>query len=107
MYSRVDLSRTAAPVVAPWLMADSTGAVAWEYRAADTKSEAPDRSNVAVTLIGTCVPAINLLVYATPVRSHRTSRNSARFETAMAEIGATAPLDAAMAWPIQRIRKVE
>ena len=107
MYSRACLSRTAAPVVAPLLTADSTGAVAREYRAADTKSEAPDRSNVAVTLIGTCVPAINLLVYATPVRSHRTSRNSARFETTMAEIGATAPLDAAMTRPIQRIRKVE
>ena len=107
MYSRVDLSRTAAPVVAPSLMADSTGVVAWEYRAADTKGEAPDRSNVAAALIGTSLPAINPPVHATPVPPHRTSRNSARFETAMAEIGATAPLDAAMAWPIQRIRKVE
>jgi len=88
-------------------MADSTGAVAWEYRAADTESEAPDRSNVAVALIGTCMPATNVPVYAIPVPPHRTSRNSARFETAMAEIGARAPLDAAMARPIQRIRKVE
>jgi hypothetical protein len=107
VYSRVDLSRTAAPVVAPLLTADSTGAVAREYRAANTKSEAPDRSNVAVALIGTCVPAMNVPACATPVPPHRTFRNSAWFETAMAETDATLPFGTAMARPIQRIRKVE
>jgi hypothetical protein len=105
VYSRVDLSRTAVPVVAPSLTADSTGAVAWEYRAADTKSEAVDRSNVAVALIGTCVLAMPAC--AAPVPPDRTFRNSAWFETGMAETAATAPLGTAMARPVQRIRKVE
>jgi hypothetical protein len=106
VYSRAGLSRTAAPVVAPLLTADSTGAVAREYRAADTKSKAPDRSNVAVALIGTCVPAMPA-PYATAVPPDRTFRNSAWFDTGMAETAATAPLGTAMARPIQQIRKVE
>ena len=107
MYSRAGLSRTAVPVVTPSLTADSTGAVAWEFRAADATSEAPDRSNVAVALIGTCVPAINVLADAASVPPHRTSCNSVRFGAAMAETDAKALFDTAMARSIQRIRKVE
>lgn len=107
MYSRAGLSRTAAPVVTPSLTADSTGAVAWEFRAADARSEAPDRSNVAVALIGTCAPAMNVLADAIPVPPHRTSCDSVRFGAAMAEIDAGAQLDTATARPIQRIHKVE
>lgn len=107
MYSRAGLSRTAALVVAPSLTAVSTGAVAREFRAADTMSEVPDRRNVAVALIGTCEPAINVLADATPVPPHRTSCNSVGFGDAMAGIDAKAQLDTATARPIQRIRKVE
>lgn len=39
MYSRAHLSRTVALVVAPSLTAVSTGALAREFRAADTRSE--------------------------------------------------------------------
>ena len=38
MYSRADLSRTVALVVAPFLPAVSTSAAAREFRAADTQS---------------------------------------------------------------------
>jgi hypothetical protein len=107
VYSRAGLSRTAALVVAPLLTAVSTGAVAREFRAADTRSEAPDRSNVAVALIGTCEPAMNVLVDATPVQSHRTSCNSVGFGAVMAGIDAKTQLETATARPIQRIRKVE
>jgi hypothetical protein len=107
VYSRACLSRTAAPVVAPSLTAVWTGAVAREFRAAVIKSDALDRSNVAVALIGSCVPAINAPVDATPVPPHRTSCSSVGFEAALAEIDPRAQLDAATARPIQRIRKVE
>jgi TRAP-type C4-dicarboxylate transport system substrate-binding protein len=39
VYSRADLSRTAALVVALFLTATATGAVAREFRAADTRNE--------------------------------------------------------------------
>jgi TRAP-type C4-dicarboxylate transport system substrate-binding protein len=39
VYSRADLSRIAALVVAPFLAAAATGAVAREFRAADTRNE--------------------------------------------------------------------
>jgi hypothetical protein len=39
VYSRADLSRTVALVVAPFLPAVSTSAVAREFRAADTRSQ--------------------------------------------------------------------
>jgi hypothetical protein len=38
VYSRADLSRNVIPVVAPFLTAGLTGAVAWEFRATDTRT---------------------------------------------------------------------
>jgi hypothetical protein len=96
VYSRAGLSRTVTLVVAPSLTAVSTGAVAREFRAADTESDAADRSNVAAALIGTFVPAVNVAAYATPVPPQPT-----------AVIDAEAQLDTATARPIQRIRKME
>ena len=90
MFSRAGLSRTVTPVVAPSLTAVSTGAVAWELGAADATGEDLNRSNVAVALIGTYVPA-NVLADAAPVSHHRTAAkgcSAVRFESAMAGIHA-------------------
>ena len=97
MYSRACLSRTVTLVVALSLTAVSTGAVAWAFDAADTTGEDFNRSNVAVALIGTCVPA-NMLADPAPVSHHRTSAKGysiIRFEAAMAGIDAKVPHDGA------------
>ena len=63
VYSRANLSRTAATVVALLLTAISASAVAREFRAADTRSEshAGDFNRTNVALLGTFVPALNVL----------------------------------------------
>jgi hypothetical protein len=64
VYSRASLSRTAVTVVALLLTA-TAGAVAREFRAADTQSEthagAIDLNRTNVALLGTFVPAMNVL----------------------------------------------
>ena len=98
MYSRAGLSRTVTLVVALSLTAVSTGAVAREFRAADTTGEDLNRSNVAVTRIGTDLPAIDVLADAAPVSHHRASAkgySSVRFEAVMAGIDAKVPRDGA------------
>jgi hypothetical protein len=93
VYSRAGLSRTVTLVVALSLTAVSTGAVARAFDAADTTGEDLNRSNVAVALIGTYVPA-SMLADTAPVSHHRASArgySSVRFEAAMAGIDAKVP----------------
>jgi hypothetical protein len=95
VYSRACLSRTVALVVALSLTAVSTGAVARAFDAVEPTSEDLNRSNVAVALIGTRVPAAMLADIA-PVSHYRTSAGSGSsvgFEAAMARIHAKAPRD--------------
>ena len=109
VYSRADLSRTVALVVAPSLTAVSTGAVARE-RAADTQGKHFHRSNVAAALIGTSVPAIHVPADAAPVSHRRTSAKgygSIGFQAVIAGIHQKAQRDPAAARLIERIRKVE
>ena len=90
MYSRAGLSRTVTLVVALSLTAVSTGAVARAFGAAGATGAVLNRSNVAVALIGTCVPA-NVLADAAPVSHHRTAAkggSGVRFESALAGIHA-------------------
>jgi hypothetical protein len=91
VYSRACLSRTVTLVVALSLTAVSTGAVARELRAAHPAGEAVDRGHVSAALIGTCVPAVDIVADAAPVSHRQTSGNgygSARFEAAVAAIDA-------------------
>ena len=98
VYSRADLSRTVALVVALSLTAVSTGAVARE-RAADTQGKELNRSNVAVAPIGIFGPATTLPAGTAPVSHPRTSVKG--YSSANAEH------DPAAARPIERISKVE
>jgi hypothetical protein len=78
-------------------MAVSTSAVARAFGAANATGEDLNRSDVAVALIGTYVPA-NLLADAAPVSHHRTSAkgySGVRFEAAMAGIDAKVSRDGA------------
>jgi accessory colonization factor AcfC len=109
VYSRAGLSRTVTLVVALSLTAVSTSAVARAFDAADTTGEDLNRSNVAVALIGPCVPA-NVLADAAPVSHHRTaakvtaaSGSSPRWR----EFTQKMPRGPTMARLIERIRKVE
>jgi hypothetical protein len=90
VYSRADLSRTVALVVAPFLTAVSTSAVAREFRAADTQNmiKARRQAEAAGEMIGT-------------------EFDRKPFEAAMAGIYAKAQSDPAAAELIPRIRKVE
>jgi TRAP-type C4-dicarboxylate transport system substrate-binding protein len=145
VYSRADLSRTVALVVALFLTAISTGAFAREFRAADTQSEdyptvqalrymggliaeksggrhqirvfhsrqlgeeketieqtragAIDLNRTNVALIGTFVPAMNVLAMPFLFRSIEHQQKAGLY--------AKAQRDPAAAELIERIRKVE
>lgn len=128
MYSRADLSRTGAIVVALFFAAISTNAVAREFRAADTRNE--DYPTVqALRCMG---PLIGERSGGRAIKSSRfmpekwnaleeRSRRQAKaagativtdidhkpFEAAMAVVYARAQQDPAAADLIARIRKVE
>ena len=112
MYSRADLSRTGTIVVALFLAAIATNAVACGFRAADARSE--DH------------PSVQVLRHAGPLVAEKTaleeqSRRQAEssgvtivtdfdrkpFEAAMAPIYAKVQRDPAAARLIERIRKVD
>lgn len=112
MYSRAGLSRTVTLVVALSLTAVSTGAVARTLGAAGTSDAGAiglDRSNVAA--IGSDIPVsleswrlAGLAFYDSAAGS---IAGSVGFESAMAGNHAQAQPDAAAAWLIEQIRKVE
>jgi hypothetical protein len=110
VYSRAGHSRTVTLVVAPSLMAVSTGAGAREFRAAGTKGAgALDRGNVAT--IGNEIPgSFDPRGFAGPASCDSGTRpigSSIRFEAAMVGIHAQAQRDPAAARLIERTRKVE
>jgi TRAP-type C4-dicarboxylate transport system substrate-binding protein len=105
VYSRADLSRTVALVVALSLTAVPTSAVAREFRAADTRN---------------MIKALGAEPIELPYGQERSRRQAEAadvtivtdfdrkpFEAAMAGIYAKAQRDPAAAELIQRIRKVE
>jgi hypothetical protein len=105
VYSRADLSRTGAIVVAPFLTANSTSAAAREFRAADIRSE--DYPTVQAS------PEVLVMSQSLSAEDRRIFRDAAilsdrkPFEAARAGIHATAQRDPAAAQQIERIRKVE
>jgi hypothetical protein len=125
VYSRASLSRTAVTVVALLLTA-TAGVVAREFRAADSKSEthagAIDVNRTHVALLGTFVPAMNVLVLNRVRPVHSIGGLRLRVQpselmsdmiralgagAAMAGSYAEAQRDPAAAQLIERIRKVE
>jgi hypothetical protein len=131
VYSRASLSRTAVTVVALLLTA-TAGAVAREFRAADTQSEshagAIDFNRTNVALPGTFAPAMNVpaMSFLNRVRPVRSIADIGGFRlfvrqpelmsdmiralgagVAMAGIYAKAQRDPAAAPLIERIREVE
>ena len=110
VYSRADLSRTVALVVALSWTAFSTGAAAREFRAAEISSEHVNRSNVAVARVGTAIPARHVLVDTASVSHRATSAKDytgVGFEAAMAGIHAKAQRDSAAVLLVEPIRKME
>lgn len=111
MYSRADLPRTVAIVVALFLTAVPANVTAREFRAADTQSEG---------LRDAAIRSSHLMREKSQALEDR-SRQQAKaagiaivtgfdsnpFEAAMAAIYQTAQRDPAVAAPIERIRKVE
>jgi TRAP-type C4-dicarboxylate transport system substrate-binding protein len=106
VYSRANLSRTVAIVVAPFFTAISTRAFAREFRAADFRAAAIKSSHF-----------MRAKWRALEERSHQqanaagvtivTDIDRKPFEAAMARIYAKAQQDPATAGLIARIRKVE
>jgi hypothetical protein len=108
VYSRAELSRTGAIVVAPLLTANSTSAAVWEFRAADSRGQ--DYS----TLQPSHVPVRSQEVWqGLSAGDRRIFRDAALlpdrepFEAAIAGVHAKGQRDAAAAQLIERIRKVE
>jgi hypothetical protein len=108
VYSRAELSRTGAIVVAPLLTASSTSAAAREFRAAGTRSEDYPTVQASQVLVMSQKAGQSL-----SAEDRRTFRDAAvlsdrkPFEAAMAGIHATAQREPAAAELIERIRKVE
>jgi hypothetical protein len=110
VYSRAELSRTGAIVVAPFLTANSTSAAAREFRAADTRSEGYPTVQASPEALVISHKAWQSL----SAEDRRIFCDAALlpdrkpFEAATAGIHATTTQrDAAAAQLIERIRKVE
>ena len=119
MYSRAELSRTGAIVVALLLTANAASTAAWEFRTADSQSE--DLSAGNRRIFRDAAPLSSRCMRESwkdlEDRSHRQGKAAAvtimpdfdrkPFEAAMAGAYAKAQRDRAAAEPIERIRKME
>jgi hypothetical protein len=108
VYSRAELSRTGAIVVAPFLTANSTSAAAREFRAADTRSEDYPTAPASQVLVMSRKAWQSLTAEDRKIfRDAAILSDRNPFEAVMAGIRATAQRDPAAAQLIERIRKVE
>ena len=109
VYSRADLSRTVALVVALFLTAVPTSAVAREFRAADTQSmiKAAVRSSQFMRAKWKDLEERSRRQAEAADVTILTDFDRKPFEAAMAGIHAKAQRDPAAAELIERIRKVE
>jgi TRAP-type C4-dicarboxylate transport system substrate-binding protein len=117
VYSRADISRTMAIVVAPLLTADATRTLARQFRAAEPQSE-DDPAVEALRHTGRLVAPRSggrhqILVFHSRQPGEAagvaivTDFDRKAFEATMAGISAEVGRDPAVAEPIERIRKVE